>query len=268
MTIRGRYRYNDSDLPRFDARYEDRKLTKDYMDKVTYMIDVIKQQIDEIEAIRHVIPNPNEWNEGYTEVRETDTVYNGNKTYGYRWYYDEPIGTQHGEWRIYKKEIGEWGSKAIYIERMKRVPNGQNSTRYNHQNSKGSSNNYYDPKRDSFNGQMSTLTPVKKDAINKLMEINAGFVNHVQNLLGRNIGMEQEGYKEGDNSKIYEITFARVRENIKRTDNLLNSIWSQYFDNDGWCKMSCQVACQAACQLACQSCQYNTCHNQNCGGCS
>ena len=201
MTIRGRYRYNDPDLPEFDARYEDRKLTKDYMDKVTYMIDVIKQQIDEIEAIRHVIPNPNEW-----------------------------------------------------------------GTRYNHQNSKGSSNTYYDPKRDAFSGQMSTLTPVKRDAINKLMEINSGFVNHVQNLLGKKIGMEQEGYKEGVDNKIYEYTFASVRRNIRKTDSLLNSIWSQYFDNDGWCKMSCQVACQAACQLACQSCQYNTCHNQNCGG--
>ena len=201
MTIRGRYRYNDPDLPEFDARYEDRKLTKDYMDKVTYMIDVIKQQIDEIEAIRHVIPNPNEW-----------------------------------------------------------------GTRYNHQNSKGSSNNYYDPKRDSFNSQMSTVLPVKRDAINKLIEVNAGFVNHVQNLLGKKIGMEQEGYKEGVDNKIYEDTFARVRRNIRKTDSLLNSIWSQYFDNDGWCKMSCQVACQAACQLACQSCQYNTCHNQNCGG--
>ena len=201
MTIRGRYRYNDPDLPEFDARYEDRKLTKDYMDKVTYMIDVIKQQIDEIEAIRHVIPNPNEW-----------------------------------------------------------------GTRYNHQNSKGSSNDYYDPKRDSFNSQMSTVLPVKRDAINKLIEINAGFVNHVQNLLGKKIGMEQEGYKIGDDNRICEDTFARVRRNIRKTDSLLNSIWSQYFDNDGWCKMSCQVACQAACQLACQSCQYNTCHNQNCGG--
>lgn len=201
MTIRGRYRYNDPDLPEFDARYEDRKLTKDYMNKVTYMIDVIKQQIDEIEAIRHVIPNPNEW-----------------------------------------------------------------GTRYNHQNSKGFSNEYYGPKRDSFNSQMSTVLPVKRDAINKLLEVNAGFVNHVQNLLGKKIGMEQEGYKIGDDNKIYEITFARVRRNIRKTDSLLNSIWSQYFDNDGWCKMSCQVACQAACQLACQSCQYNTCHNQNCGG--
>ena len=201
MTIRGRYRYNDPDLPEFDARYEDRKLTKDYMDKVTYMIDVIKQQIDEIEAIRHVIPNPNEW-----------------------------------------------------------------GTRYNHQNSKGSSNDYYDPKRDSFNSQMSTVLPVKRDAINKLLEVNAGFVNHVQNLLGKKIGMEQEGYKIGDDNRICEDTFARVRRNIRKTDSLLNSIWSQYFDNDGWCKMSCQVACQAACQLACQSCQYNTCHNQNCGG--
>ena len=201
MTIRGRYRYNDPDLPEFDARYEDRKLTKDYMNKVTYMIDVIKQQIDEIEAIRHVIPNPNEW-----------------------------------------------------------------GTRYNHQNSKGSSNDYYDPKRDSFNSQMSTVLPVKRDAINKLIEINAGFVNHVQNLLGKKIGMEQEGYKIGDDNRICEDTFARVRRNIRKTDSLLNSIWSQYFDNDGWCKMSCQVACQAACQLACQSCQYNTCHNQNCGG--
>ena len=201
MTIRGRYRYNDPDLPEFDARYEDRKLTKDYMNKVTYMIDVIKQQIDEIEAIRHVIPNPNEW-----------------------------------------------------------------GTRYNHQNSKGSSNDYYDPKRDSFNSQMSTVLPVKRDAINKLLEVNAGFVNHVQNLLGKKIGMEQEGYKIGDDNRICEDTFARVRRNIRKTDSLLNSIWSQYFDNDGWCKMSCQVACQAACQLACQSCQYNTCHNQNCGG--
>ena len=201
MTIRGRYRYNDPDLPEFDARYEDRKLTKDYMNKVTYMIDVIKQQIDEIEAIRHVIPNPNEW-----------------------------------------------------------------GTRYNHQNSKGSSNDYYDPKRDSFNSQMSTVLPVKRDAINKLLEVNAGFVNHVQNLLGKKIGMEQEGYKVGDDNRICEDTFARVRRNIRKTDSLLNSIWSQYFDNDGWCKMSCQVACQAACQLACQSCQYNTCHNQNCGG--
>ena len=201
MTIRGRYRYNDPDLPEFDARYEDRKLTKDYMNKVTYMIDVIKQQIDEIEAIRHVITNPNEW-----------------------------------------------------------------GTRYNHQNSKGYSNEYYGPKRDSFNSQMSTVLPVKRDAINKLLEVNAGFVNHVQNLLGKKIGMEQEGYKIGDDNRICEATFARVRRNIRKTDSLLNSIWSQYFDNDGWCKMSCQVACQAACQLACQSCQYNTCHNQNCGG--
>ena len=47
---------------------------------------------------------------------------------------------------------------------------------------------------------------------------------------------------------------------------------SQYFDglNGCWdsnlCALSCQVSCQQACQLGCQSCQYDTCHNQNCGG--
>ena len=53
---------------------------------------------------------------------------------------------------------------------------------------------------------------------------------------------------------------------FRKTNTYLNNNWGRYFDGSGYCVMSCQVACQAACQLACQSCQYNTCHNQNCGG--
>ena len=53
--------------------------------------------------------------------------------------------------------------------------------------------------------------------------------------------------------------------NLHVLNKAFNDLENTYWDND-LCKTSCQVSCQASCQIACQNCQYDTCHNQNCGG--
>ena len=53
--------------------------------------------------------------------------------------------------------------------------------------------------------------------------------------------------------------------NLHVLNKAFNDLENKYWEND-LCKTSCQVSCQASCQIACQNCQYDTCHNQNCGG--
>ena len=53
--------------------------------------------------------------------------------------------------------------------------------------------------------------------------------------------------------------------NLHVLNKAFNDLENTYWEND-LCKTSCQVSCQASCQIACQNCQYDTCHNQNCGG--
>lgn len=53
--------------------------------------------------------------------------------------------------------------------------------------------------------------------------------------------------------------------NLYVLNKAFNDLEDKYWEND-LCKTSCQVSCQASCQIACQNCQYDTCHNQNCGG--
>ena len=53
--------------------------------------------------------------------------------------------------------------------------------------------------------------------------------------------------------------------NLYVLNKAFNDLENKYWEND-LCKTSCQVSCQASCQIACQNCQYDTCHNQNCGG--
>lgn len=53
---------------------------------------------------------------------------------------------------------------------------------------------------------------------------------------------------------------------VKFSDKANETNNEYYDDNTNLCKLSCQISCQQRCQLHCESCQYNTCHDQNCGG--
>lgn len=116
---------------------------------------------------------------------------------------------------------------------------------------------------------INTTDPGEKlslDQFNKLIDINNKTYATVDDLFGlSDINIEKLHKFTADEKLTYD-KFAKVIENYNKINNYLNRNWSRYFDGSGYCIVSCQVACQAACQLGCQSCQYNTCHNQNCGG--
>ena len=137
----------------------------------------------------------------------------------------------------------------------------------------------YYQKRDEFHGDSNYYVEKYKvlesinsgdkltlDKLNKIVELSWGIYNHLTNLYGENGYDVRDFPKFNANEKLTLARFNQFLDNYKKVNNFLNNNWRKYFDGSGYCIMSCQVACQAACQLACQSCQYNTCHNQNCGG--
>lgn len=99
-------------------------------------------------------------------------------------------------------------------------------------------------------------------------EITASYINNIltlQNQMLSSIGLDtiNVSIKKGDDITAETINIAaRSLRAVSAFFDGKNSWW----DSNNYCKLSCQVACQEACQLACQSCQYNTCHAQNCGG--
>lgn len=138
-------------------------------------------------------------------------------------------------------------------------------------------NRYYQTKDgDAHVGAMDPIintlrevTPDKKLSITnfiKIGEANWQMWNTAVNLLGmKNNGINDDvQYTEGE--KITYDKLKKFKDNLDKTDAMINSVWLRFFDSSGYCVITCQVACQSSCQLACQSCQYNTCHNQNCGG--
>lgn len=130
----------------------------------------------------------------------------------------------------------------------------------------GNTQVYYDPIIKTFRDMEVGKKLTLRD-FNQLASLNYGLWNHVFNMLGnRDYGLENNVVNKNDKSKITLNEIKAIKNNIDKTDRLLNNIWLRYFDNSGYCTVSCQVACQSTCQLACQTCQYNTCHNQNCGG--
>ena len=101
---------------------------------------------------------------------------------------------------------------------------------------------------------------------NKIIKANWDTYSYATTLFGGQIQGIQDIPKFNENEVISHARFMQIMDNYYKINDYLNRNWNRYFDGSGYCILSCQVACQAACQLGCQSCQYNTCHNQNCGG--
>lgn len=104
------------------------------------------------------------------------------------------------------------------------------------------------------------------DQFNKLIKANWDAYNYAHTLFEDEIPDVEDIPKFAATELLTHHKFTDIIENYNKINNYLNRNWNKYFDGSGYCILSCQVACQATCQLGCQSCQYNTCHNQNCGG--
>lgn len=215
MARRGLYNYNDPQLDIYDARdpKNDKKITKDYINQITYIISVIREQANELNDILHVIPNPHEHTNRYRQKRN-------------------------------------W-SDSYYGDKINKVNAGLGA---------------YDVK-------------FTVEGFRALSEANWGLINHIINIFGNRMGVREVNDvnnapenqlsdipAQDSNSKMYEYRFHIIKQNCDKVNRYLNNIWGSYFDGNGYCRVRCQVACQEACQLGCQSCQYNTCHDQNCGG--
>lgn len=101
---------------------------------------------------------------------------------------------------------------------------------------------------------------------NKIIKANWDTYSYATTLFADQISGLSDLPKFTENEVLSHNRFMQIMDNYNKINNYLNRNWNKYFDGSGYCILSCQVACQAACQLGCQSCQYNTCHNQNCGG--
>lgn len=101
---------------------------------------------------------------------------------------------------------------------------------------------------------------------NKIIKANWDTYSYATTLFADQIQGVKDLPKFTENEVISHNRFMQIMDNYNKINDYLNRNWNKYFDGSGYCILSCQVACQAACQLGCQSCQYNTCHNQNCGG--
>lgn len=104
------------------------------------------------------------------------------------------------------------------------------------------------------------------DQFNKLIKANWDAYNYAHMLYEEEIPDVEDLPKFSPEEVLTHKRFLQVIDNYNKINSYLNRNWNKYFDGSGYCILSCQVACQATCQLGCQSCQYNTCHNQNCGG--
>ena len=100
---------------------------------------------------------------------------------------------------------------------------------------------------------------------NKIIKANWDTYSYATTLFADQISGLSDLPKFTENEVISHNRFMQIMDNYNKINDYLNRNWNKYFDGSGYCILSCQVACQAACQLGCQSCQYNTCHNQNCG---
>lgn len=101
---------------------------------------------------------------------------------------------------------------------------------------------------------------------NKIIKANWDTYSYASTLFADQISGLSDLPKFTENEVLSHNRFMQIMDNYNKINDYLNRNWNKYFDGSGYCILSCQVACQAACQLGCQSCQYNTCHNQNCGG--
>lgn len=101
---------------------------------------------------------------------------------------------------------------------------------------------------------------------NKIIKANWDTYSYASTLFADQIQGIKDLPKFNENEVLSYNRFMQIMDNYNKINDYLNRNWNKYFDGSGYCILSCQVACQAACQLGCQSCQYNTCHNQNCGG--
>lgn len=101
---------------------------------------------------------------------------------------------------------------------------------------------------------------------NKIIKANWDTYSYATTLFADQIQGVKDLPKFTENEVLSHNRFMQIMDNYNKINDYLNRNWNKYFDGSGYCILSCQVACQAACQLGCQSCQYNTCHNQNCGG--
>lgn len=106
-----------------------------------------------------------------------------------------------------------------------------------------------------------------KNSIYSNKEMTANDVNTILNL--ENILMSKIGVNSGlsvnsGSEKLNQMLLIAINHLIGFSNYAITKSW--YWGSNNYCKINCQVSCQQACQLACQSCQYDTCHDQNCGG--
>ena len=101
---------------------------------------------------------------------------------------------------------------------------------------------------------------------NKIIKANWDTYSYASTLFADQIQGIKDLPKFTENEVLSHNRFMQIMDNYNKINDYLNRNWNKYFDGSGYCILSCHVAWQAACQLGCQSCQYNTCHNQNCGG--
>lgn len=147
--------------------------------------------------------------------------------------------------------------------------------KYNLQESIGYNNIKNNPK-DYPNKKYRTVTSGYEDKLNAIANnttLNSSMsASDITKMLGyEDIVLDNLGYTKmnktvSKNDPISVSVINTAAKNLRTVSEFFNSINSTYWDSSNYCKLSCQVACQEACQLACQSCQYNTCHAQNCGG--
>ena len=136
-------------------------------------------------------------------------------------------------------------------------------------------NNVKDNPNDYPNKKYRTVTSGYESKLDAIANANvkdtyltASTINNMlkyEDVMLNNIGKTKmnANINSGDDATVNIINKAAA--NLRAASTFFDNV-NSYWDSSNYCKLSCQVACQLACQLACQSCQYNTCHNQNCGG--
>jgi len=121
--------------------------------------------------------------------------------------------------------------------------------------------------RTGNSGSESALDTLKSKIAAKA-DMTAADINsiltHEDTLLG-NLGMTKMSTSVSKGADNLATVLNTASTNLKSVSTFFDGK-NSWWDSSNYCKLSCQTACQAACQLACQSCQYNTCHAQNCGG--
>lgn len=112
--------------------------------------------------------------------------------------------------------------------------------------------------------ELDNLANSMKTEVNMSAATINSILTHADTMLG-NIGQTKIGTRVSAEGNISVALLNKAAASLRAASTFFNGK-NSWWDSSNYCALSCQVACQEACQLACQSCQYNTCHAQNCGG--